>query len=39
MFERKIDEIFKDMPNIFSIVNDILIAGYEADVRDHDETI
>ena len=36
MFERKIDEIFKDMPNVFGIVDDILVAGYEADGRNHD---
>ena len=38
MFQRKIDEIFKDMPNVFSIADDILVAGYEADGKDHDET-
>ena len=39
MFQRKIDEIFNDMPNIFGIVDDILVTGYEADGRDHDETV
>ena len=38
MFQRKIDEIFKDMPDVFGIVDDILVAGYKADGRDHDET-
>ena len=33
MFQRKIDEIFKDMPNVFGIADDILVAGYEADVQ------
>ena len=39
MFQRKIDEILKDMPNVFGIVDDILVAGYEADGKDHDETV
>ena len=39
MFQRKIDEIFKDLPNEFSIVNDTLVAGYEADGKDHDEKV
>ena len=39
MFQRKIDEIFKDMPNVFCIADDILVAGYEADDRDHDKTV
>ena len=38
MFQRKIDEIFKDMPNVFGIADDILVTGYKADVKDHDET-
>ena len=29
MFQQKIDEIFKDMPNIFGITDDSLIAGYD----------
>ena len=35
----KIDEIFKDMPNLFGIADDILVAVYKADGRDHDETV
>ena len=31
----KIDVVFKGLPNIFGIVNDILIVGYDADGRDH----
>ena len=31
MFQRKIDKIFKDIPNVFGIADDILVAGYEAD--------
>ena len=30
---RKIGEIFKDMPDVFSIADDILVVGYEADGR------
>ena len=32
----RLDEIFKDMPTVFGIADDILVAGYEADGRDHD---
>ena len=39
IFQMKIDEIFKDMSNVFGIADDILVAGYEADSRDHDETV
>ena len=39
VFQRKIDEIFKDMPNVFGIADDILVMGYEADGRDHDEAV
>ena len=39
MFQRKINKIFKDMPNVFGIVDDILVAEYEADGRDHDKTL
>ena len=37
--KRNIDEIFKDMPIMFGIADDILVAGYEADGKDHDETV
>ena len=37
MFQRKIDEIFKELSNVFSIADDILVAGYEADGKDHDK--
>ena len=36
MFQQKFGEIFKGLPNIFSIADDILIVGYEADGKDHD---
>ena len=39
MFQGKIDEIFRDMPNVFGITNDILVVGYEDNGRDHDETV
>ena len=39
MFQRKIDEIFKDMPNMIGIADDILVAVYEANCKDHDETV
>ena len=39
MFQRKSDEIFNDMPNVFGIADDILAAGYEAGGKDHDETV
>ena len=39
MFQRKIDETFNDMPNIFGISDDILVAGHEADGRDNNETV
>ena len=39
MFQWKINEIFKDMTNVFDIPNDILIVGYDADRRGHDRTL
>ena len=39
MFQRKINEIFKDIPNVFGIVDDILVGWYEADGKDHDKTV
>ena len=39
MFQRKIDEIFNDMPNVFGIADDILVIGYEKDRQDHDEAV
>ena len=39
MFQCKIDEIFNDMPNIFGIVDDILVIGYNEDGTDHDTTV
>ena len=39
MFQRKINEIYKDLPNVFGIADDILVVGYEPDSKDHDETV
>ena len=36
MFQRKIDEIFKDLPNVFDITDDILVVGYDRDGKDYD---
>ena len=35
----KIDEIFKDLPNVFGIADDILIVGYDNDGKDHGDTL
>ena len=39
MFLKKIDEIFSGMQNIFSIADDILIAGFNVQGKDHDATL
>ena len=39
MFQCKIDEIFNDMPNVFGIVDNILVIGYDKDRADHDEAV
>ena len=36
MFQHKMDKIFKDLPNIFGIANDILIAVNNENGHDHD---
>ena len=38
-FHHKLDKIFKGLPNVFSIANDILIVGYDAESKDHDRTL
>ena len=38
MLQKKIDELFSGMPNVFGIANDILIAGIDKQGKDHDET-
>ena len=39
MFWRKVDEIFKNLPNVFGIADDILAVGYDCDGKDHDNTL
>ena len=39
MIQHKIDEIFNDMPNVFGIADDILVAGYYDDGTDHDALV
>ena len=39
MFQREIDEIFKDLPKVFGIADDILVAEYDVDGKDHDDTL
>ena len=33
MFQRNVDKIFKGLPNIFGMADEILIVGYDADSR------
>ena len=39
MFQKKIDELFSTMPNVFSIAGDLLIAGSDEQGRDHNEML
>ena len=39
MFQRKIDKIFNDIPNVFGIADDILVTGYDKGGADHDEAV
>ena len=39
MLQGKKDKIFNDMPNVFGIVDDILVVGCDNNGRDHDETV
>ena len=39
IFQRKIDEIFKELPNVFDIADDILVVGYDVDGKGHDDTL
>ena len=39
MFQCKIDEFFSDMPNMFGIMDDILVIGYDKDGVDHDAAV
>ena len=38
MFQRKIGGIFKDLPNVSGIMDDILVVGCDRDSKDHDDT-
>ena len=39
MFQHKVNEIFKDLPNVFGIADDILVVEYDIDGKDHDEML
>ena len=39
MFQCKIDEIFRNLPNVFGIANDILVVGYDPDGKSDDEML
>ena len=39
MFQRKMDKLFHELPNVFGIANDILISGFNEQGRDYDETV
>ena len=39
MFQHKIDEIFSDMQNVFGIMDDILVIGYNESGADHDVAV
>ena len=39
MFQRKKDELFQGLPNVFGIVDNILIAEFDDMGRDHDATL
>ena len=39
MFQRKVNEIFKEVLNVFGICDDILPVDYKADGSNHDRTL
>ena len=39
MFQRKIDEIFKELPSVFGIADNILIEGCDNNGKEHDRTL
>ena len=39
MFQKKIDEIFKELPDVFGTSDDIWIVGYDDDGTDHIRTV
>ena len=39
MFQRKLDEILKHLPNVFGIIDAIFILEYDSDGKDIDNTL
>ena len=39
MFQKKIDELFSVISNVFGSVDDILIAGFDKQSKDHNESL
>ena len=39
MFQWKINEIFKNLPTVFGIADDLLVVGYDSNSKDHDEML
>ena len=39
MFQRKIDNMFKELPTAFGILDDILVVRFDRDSKDHDATL
>ena len=39
MFQHRINEIFKNLPNVFGIADYILAIDYDTDGKDHDEML
>ena len=39
LFQRKTDEIYKDLPKVIGIADDILVVGYDADGKDDDDRL
>ena len=37
--QQKIYDIFKDLPNVVGIADDILVVWYDSNCRDHDDTL
>ena len=39
MFQKKIDELFSGISNVFAIADDILIVGFDKQGKDHDKML
>ena len=39
ILQRKIEEIFKGLPNVFGFAGDISVVGYDSDVENHDDIV